>query len=107
MKELYYLRIDRDDHYYEGKISKRYPIDFIKQSIIGYITDSQQILGSFNKPNQITLNSSYQITIMTPSFSTFIEIPLTYYKNYEKNGNICYSKGETQIIKKELICIKI
>lgn len=108
--ELYYLKFDFVDHYYEGTIVPGlFPpsiIDYIscvRKAIQGIITPIQSISGKFNKgANVPILNSTYDITIKFindfMNSETLIQIPLMYYKKEQ----IDYINEQFVDIKKKL-----
>ena len=115
--ELYYLKFDFADHYYEGQIVPGlFPpsiIDYIscvKKAIQGIITPIQSINGKFNKGANLPLpavpapilNSTYDITIKFindfMNSETLIQIPLMYHKKEQ----IDYINEQFVDIKKKL-----
>jgi len=109
--DLYYLKFDFVDHYYEGQIIVGlFPpsiIDYIscvKKAIQGIITPIQTISGKLNKGvNNILMNITYDITIKFindfMNSETLIQIPLMYYKKEQ----IDYINEQFVDIKKKLV----
>jgi len=106
---LYYLRFDLGDHYYEGVINQSYfppsitdYIGCVNKALENYSTPSQSISGNFNRLEPNNLISSYDITIKfttdVMNFETIVIIHLTYYKKEQ----IDYINEQFTDIKKQL-----